>query len=494
MSRRLPKRPAEGQSLISSYFQKCVAVCVETAASGARQSSNSLSTSESAPEVQQADDAVSSSSFVDLSASEELLSSPIENPGEQVQPDIEQQLAKSYTELVNDLVVNEVGGLALEDDAKLRVIQGRNPTETTPMPYVAIKDSRKLSGTSQRFLKRSLFEKHTWLGFYDDKGNLTEAGVFCLPCTLFPTIHRSGSARSEYFITKFHRNFKKLSDDADTHGKLAYHLDAQTKMEEFIATSTNPSQRVDTKISEQSQARVAANRKIMFSILRCLEVAGRQGLAIRGHRDDLSADEDERQGNFHAVVRFAIASGDSILENHLKSCARNATYMSNKVQNELLVFMAEDLVSLIIKDVKASQFFGVQADEVTDVSGWEQLGISVRYVKNGEAMEKLVSFVECKSVTGDALCTKLISVLKDIGLDPKSCRAQAFDGAGAMSGHLNGCQAKFKEHVPEATYFHCASHQLNLALTKTCSVKPVQCMLADLQALWIFFKYSPKCQ
>ena len=73
MSRRLPKRPAEGQSPISSYFQKRVAVCVETAASGARRSSNSLSTSESVPEVEQADDhAVSSSSFVDLSASEEL--------------------------------------------------------------------------------------------------------------------------------------------------------------------------------------------------------------------------------------------------------------------------------------------------------------------------------------------------------------------------------------------------------------------------------------
>ena len=63
-----------------------------------------------------------------------------------------------------------------------------------------------------------------------------------------------------------------------------------------------------------------------------------------------------------------------------------------------------------------------------------------------------------------------------------------------MSGHPNGCQAKFREFVPEARYFHCASHQLNLALTKACAVKFVQCMLSDLQALQVFFKYSPKRQ
>ena len=63
-----------------------------------------------------------------------------------------------------------------------------------------------------------------------------------------------------------------------------------------------------------------------------------------------------------------------------------------------------------------------------------------------------------------------------------------------MSGHLNGCQANFREVVPEARYFHCASHQLNLALTKASAVKFVQCMLSNLQALGVLFKYFPKKQ
>ena len=87
-----------------------------------------------------------------------------------------------------------------------------------------------------------------------------------------------------------------------------------------------------------------------------------------------------------------------------------------------------------------------------------------------------------------------MSELKRVGLDPKFCRAQAYDGAGSVGGHLNGCQAKFSELVPEARYYHCASRQLNLALTKACSVKAIPCMLSSLQPLVVYFKYSPKRQ
>ena len=153
----------------------------------------------------------------------------------------------------------------------------------------------------------------------------------------------------------------------------------------------------------------------------------------------------------------------------------------------------DELTATIVREIKNSHFYGIQADEVMDVSGREQLGISVRYEKEGEAVEILIAFVECKSVTGSAISSKILSELQRVGLDPKRCRAQTYDGAGSLSGHLNGCQAKFRV-VPEARYYHCATHQLNLALTKACAVTSVQCMLSDLHALGIFFKYSPKRQ
>lgn len=106
--------------------------------------------------------------------------------------------------------------------------------------------------------------------------------------------------------------------------------------------------------------------------------------------------------------------------------------------------------------------------------------------------QNLISFANCKPVTGSAISSKILSELQRVALDPNNSCAQDYDGAGSMSGHLNECQTKFTEFHAKAQYYHCANHQLNLALTKACSVKAIQCMLSDLKAFGMFLRYSPK--
>ena len=69
----------------------------------------------------------------------------------------------------------------------------------------------------------------------------------------------------------------------------------------------------------------------------------------------------------------------------------------------------------IVQDVKSSWFYAILADEVSDVSGWEQLGVALRYVKNGKPCEKLVKFIACESIRGE-------------DIDTKRCRGQGYDG------------------------------------------------------------------
>ena len=71
------------------------------------------------------------------------------------------------------------------------------------------------------------------------------------------------------------------------------------------------------------------------------------------------------------------------LENNPESCARNAMYMFNNAQNQLLSFMADELLAHIVHNIKTSHYFGIWANEVADVIRWEQLGLSVRYIKDG---------------------------------------------------------------------------------------------------------------
>ena len=74
-----------------------------------------------------------------------------------------------------------------------------------------------------------------------------------------------------------------------------------------------------------------------------------------------------------------------------------------------------------------------------------------------------------------------------------TCRSQAYDGAGNKSGKWKGAAAVFRSETgnESAGYLHCVSHEFNLCLSK---VPQVFNMVSTMQALGIFFKYSPKRQ
>ena len=61
-----------------------------------------------------------------------------------------------------------------------------------------------------------------------------------------------------------------------------------------------------------------------------------------------------------------------------------------------------------------------------------------------------------------------------------------------MSGHLNGVQAIIRRSYPLALYTHCASHCLNLALSKACTVPTVRNSLGAVSELINFFSRSAK--
>ena len=63
-----------------------------------------------------------------------------------------------------------------------------------------------------------------------------------------------------------------------------------------------------------------------------------------------------------------------------------------------------------------------------------------------------------------------------------------------MAGLINDSAANFMKIVPQAHCYHCASHGLNLALSKVCKVPEVENMMSTLQTLAVFFNYSPKRQ
>lgn len=120
-----------------------------------------------------------------------------------------------------------------------------------------------------------------------------------------------------------------------------------------------------------------------------------------------------------ALVQLRIDAGDVSLETHLQSYSKCASYMSKTTQNELLHCIGGVIQQEIVQEVhrqcvSTRSFYGIQTDEVTDVSNWEQLGIIVRYLKGAIPVERVLEFVNCETVSGISICKHIFQALREL--------------------------------------------------------------------------------
>ena len=92
----------------------------------------------------------------------------------------------------------------------------------------------------------------------------------------------------------------------------------------------------------------------------------------------------------------------------------------------------------------------------------------MHYIRNFQAIEKLLEFVQCDDIKRVGIAEFIINVLNDPGLNPKLCRAQTYDGAGNMASKEKDVVAKLCSETGngKAVYFYCKSQKLKLSLPK----------------------------
>jgi hypothetical protein len=68
------------------------------------------------------------------------------------------------------------------------------------------------------------------------------------------------------------------------------------------------------------------------------------------------------QGNFRELLKFKISSGDTVLEQHLKSAHEKATYISYHIQNELIEYIRKEITAYIINS-EITKLLRIRKDE-----------------------------------------------------------------------------------------------------------------------------------
>lgn len=257
---------------------------------------------------------------------------------------------------------------------------------------------------------------------------------------------------------------------------------------------------VNTQLDKVAVAEMIENRKLIRPVIESILVCGRQGLALRGHKDSgpLSIEEEpiENDGNFRAILRYGLkmaSLGNSDLQLIRERCKRNAQYLSPKIQNEIIYTCNKLILERIVKRINLSKGFCVLADETADIGGIEQFSICARYIYNDEIQEDFLNFVPLHNTSGENLANILLDSLKNFGIDLQYLRGQGYDGAAAMSGRFNGVQAIVKKQYKTAVYIHCSAHVLNLAICSACELSSIRNTIGIIEAVYNFMN-TPKRQ
>ena len=309
--------------------------------------------------------------------------------------------------------------------------------------------------------------------------------LFCVSCVCFSALSDSP------FVSSGFRNWKKAlgkkTGYIDQHTHSENHRLAEEKAALFLQTR-QPGTDFHAKLTKEVAEQQLRTTKGILSIIDIIIALGQRGIPFRGNWDKKSKSED---GNFAFFVKWK-STFHKDLKDHMELAAENAKYTSPRIQNEIISLcegvIRERITACIPK------YWSLMADETQDCSTTEQVSICVRYVSNsGEICEDFMGFVKVEKMDAKTKADTLLTTVQGWGLNMSCLVAQGYDGASVMSSSKNGVQAKVKEVYPNATYVHCRSHVLNLAVSSGCqSVPPIRNLFDSVEKLTWFLSGSAK--
>ena len=338
-------------------------------------------------------------------------------------------------------------------------------------------DTRKKYGKQNRSVQKKWFSDYKWLTYCTTRNSL-----FCLYCRRknISGGFSFGTKFKDAFVMSGFTNWKKGPQRFKEHEKSQAHKEAIFTHE--MSSRPTITSMVNSAVKKDQESR----RKMLLKQLSSLKYLLRQGLAIRGHSNN-------KEGNLDQLLQLR-KEDISELDGYLKA----NKYLSPEIINEQIQLMANRLLRSLLDDIKANHcgqtLFAIIADETRDISGIEQLSISIRWVDQNYAIyEDFVGMVSIESANASNLRSVILDCLLRCNLPLSGCCGQAYDGAAAMSGHLTGVATQIKAMEPKAISIHCLAHSLNLGLQECASQSvPIREGLSAAMELHNLIKLSPK--
>ncbi|KAG8234734.1 hypothetical protein J437_LFUL000969 [Ladona fulva] len=224
-----------------------------------------------------------------------------------------------------------------------------------------------------------------------------------------------------------------------------------------------------------------------------------QNLALRGHEENLNAENDKNVGNFLALIKYKYQY-NPVLAKHVQHAEQNpgsVSYLSPEIQNEFIHILASTVESKLLSDIRKNKYYAILLDSTPDLGHREQLSQVIRFVdvdfqtKNVTIKESFLGYIEIHSKDAANLEKVIVERLKSDEIPLADCRAQCYDNAAVMTGHISGLQQRICDRNHRALFVNCDNHSLNLAGVHSAKQDPVVVtFFTTLESIHSFFSHS----
>ncbi|KAL4112674.1 hypothetical protein QTP88_016421 [Uroleucon formosanum] len=280
-------------------------------------------------------------------------------------------------------------------------------------------------------------------------------------------------------------NFRKGNEKIIKHEKSKDHRDAENEYL-ILKSRISKDKTIQQNLMKVQKSQIEFNRSVLKRLIDLSLFLSTNGLPFRGHREDINQDTQSK-GLFIKIVKL-VSKYNAVLAKHLAESNRNETYLSPKIQNDILKCMADETLHKILNEVKQAKYFTIIVDSTIDIGRIDQFSFSLRFVdQQGDIKEHFL----CFEATANDYFVIIKKLMEEYKLDISLCCGQAYDGANTMSGRFSGLQSKIKDVSPLALYIHCCAHNLNLVLIDSIrsSINAVS-FFGILEALYTFITNS----
>ena len=155
---------------------------------------------------------------------------------------------------------------------------------------------------------------------------------------------------------------------------------------------------------------------------------------------------------------------ESVIQYHLDSMAKNATYVSPESADEFLDAINTHLKNKLSEELDLTTKFTLEADQSTNVTDKEALNIFLRYVCpiSNELKHRYLCQVSVPTKRAPDIRDKVLEVFAEKGIDAKKIFFNGFDGTNTMSGERGGLQRYMRNESPFSKYINFRSHRFAL--------------------------------